>query len=75
MPFTVLRTDRNGEVIEVAATDSLEAAEKLIQSLKRLWPAEYSVQESKPPEGESGKAKYVPFCSKAFTASVMCAVD
>ena len=50
MPFTVLRKDPNDEVIEVAATESRDAAEKLIHSLKRLWPADYSIKEAKPPE-------------------------
>jgi len=50
MPFTVLRKDWHDELVQVATTDDREAAEKLVQSLKRLWPAEYLVQESKPTE-------------------------
>ncbi len=45
---TIYRRAENEELLEVATSEDLEAAKKLVRSLKKMWPTKYVVRESKP---------------------------
>ena len=46
--FTIFRWTESGELTEVATTDDRTQAERLMNSLNKLWPAEYEIKEAKP---------------------------
>ena len=46
--YMIFRRSESGELTAVAATDDRAKAERLMNSLNKLWPAEYEIKESKP---------------------------
>lgn len=48
--YTIYRRTENDELTEVAAVEDRAQAERLMYSLKNLWPADYEVRESEPAE-------------------------
>jgi hypothetical protein len=53
--FTILKRDENGELTEVAQTETREAAEKVITRMKRLFPADqYELKEADSGSGGTG---------------------
>ena len=51
--YTIYRRTETGELTAVAATDDRAQAERLMNSLHKLWPAEYEIKEAKP-DSKSG---------------------
>jgi hypothetical protein len=44
--YTIFRRVENGDLFEVASSEDQAAAERLMRSFKKLFPAEYVIRES-----------------------------
>jgi len=54
--YTILRRENGGTLTEVATADTLHEAERLVESLKNLWPGtEYEIRETQPKSKAAGR--------------------